>query len=149
MPIDVGFVKQYKEIIAATTGGLLAIVAAYIRREKSADGKPKKRRPILRAMMWSVVAVLLGAACLAGEASLYPVNPDVKDANLERIVNDPHLDNLGEILILVGCVFVAWGAIGFVLNFFRLLLWRKPEPEALPVVEAAPAKDDYLARKRR
>jgi len=148
MPIDISFVKQYKEILAASIGGLTAIIAAYIRRDKSDVGKAKKRKPLLRAMMWSGVLVVLGAACLAGEASLYPVNPDVKDANLEKIVNDTRLDNLGELLILVGCVFVAAGAIGGVLNFFRLLLWRKPEPEAIPVLEAEPAGDERLTRKR-
>ena len=147
MALDLAFVKQYKEIIAATTGGLLAIVAAYIRRDKSAAGKPKKKKPILRSLMWSVFCVILGAACLAGEASLYPVNPDVNDANLEKIVNDARMDNLGELLILLGCVFVAAGAIGAVFNFFRLLLWRKPVPEPVPVEVV---HDDYHhARKKR
>jgi hypothetical protein len=148
MAIDLTFVKQYKEIIAATTGGLLAIIAAYIRREKSVDGKPKRKKPILRSLMWSVFCVILGLACLAGEASLFPVNPDVNDANLEKIVNDTRLDNLGELLILLGCVFVAAGAIGALLNVFRLLLWRKPEPEPVPVEHSRSARDDYLARKR-
>jgi len=146
MSIDVTFVKQYKEIIAASIGGILAIVAAYMRRDQSHEGKPKRKKPILRSLMWSVVCVILGAGCLAAEASLYPVNPDVKDANLEKIVNDTRLDDLGELLILGGCVFVAAGAISVVLNFFRLLLWRKPEP--VPVLEAEPAKDPYMARKR-
>ena len=67
-------------------------------------------------------SLFLGAACLAAEFYLFPVNAD-----------DPlDSDNVGELLCLAGCVFVAAGVIWGVVNLIRLMLWRKPV-EVVPV----------------
>jgi hypothetical protein len=116
------FVKENKEIIAAVTGGTLAIIAAYIRRDKS-PVRHARRRPIRNALLLSLLGLALGAACLAAEALFFPINPDVDDLSTE---------NLGEILCLAGCVFVAAGIIWGVINVFRLALWKKPEDVVAP-----------------
>jgi hypothetical protein len=118
------FVKENKEIIAAVTGGTLAIIAAYIRRDK-APVRHARRRPIRNALLLSLLGLALGAACLAAEALFFPINPDVDDLSTE---------NLGEILCLAGCVFVAAGIIWGVINVFRLVLWTKPE-DAVAVLD--------------
>jgi hypothetical protein len=118
------FVKENKEIIAAVVGGTLAIIAAYIRRDK----RPvkAKKRPIQRALVLCLLSLVLGAACLAAEARFFPINPE----------DDLNTDNFGEILCLAGCLFLAAGVIWGFVNLVRLLLWRKPVPEEVPV-EAA------------
>ncbi len=109
------FVKENKEILAAVIGGTLAIIAAYIRRDKR-PAKAHKKKPILRSLSLCLLSLILGVSCLAGEFFLFPINPE----------DELNTDNLGEILCLAGCLFLAAGVIWGSVNLIRLLLWRRP-----------------------
>jgi hypothetical protein len=115
-------IKENKEIVAAVIGGTLAIIAAYIRRDKS---KSKRSRPILTGFVRCLVALVLGAGCLVAEFKFFPVHSDDDEFNPE---------NIGEVLILAGCVLLCAGIIWGFVNFCRMLFGGKP-----PIADALPA----------
>jgi uncharacterized membrane protein HdeD (DUF308 family) len=100
-----------KQIIAALIAGVLAIVAAYIRRDKSGD-RTDAKTPVLSLLLLPFLYLLLGIGLLAME--FFAMNVDGKDSSY------------GEILCLAGCVFVVAGVVWLPINLTRLLFWPRP-----------------------
>jgi uncharacterized membrane protein YidH (DUF202 family) len=118
-------IKENKEIVAAVLGGTLAIIAAYIRRDRTkAQAKKKPRLTI-----W-LFCILLGAGCLFAEYKFFWINPNP----IDQLNTDNIEENAGELLILAGCVFLAAGLIWGFVNMIRLMSWQEPSPEVETVV---------------
>ena len=120
--------SEQKQIIAAIIAGLFAIVAAYIRRDKSPE-RTGAKRPVLGLLLLPLGYLLVGVGLLAAEFFSLNVNPE----------GDLSLDNPGAILCLAGCVFVVAGVVWLPINLIRLLTWPKPKGTAgsLSAVQAA------------
>jgi len=118
-------IKENKEIVAAVLGGTLAIIAAYIRRDKTKAQAKKKPK----LMIWLFCA-LLGAGCLFAEYRFFWINPNPVD----QLNTDNIEENAGELLILAGCVFLAAGLIWGFINLIRLMAWQAPPAEIETVV---------------
>jgi len=113
-----------KQIIAALIAGVLAIVAAYIRRDKSGD-RAGAKIPVLGLLLLPFFYLLLGIGLLAVE--FFAMNVEAKDAGY------------GEILCLAGCVFVVAGVVWLPINLTRLIFWPRPKEKVSPLPAAQTA----------
>jgi hypothetical protein len=139
------FIKEHQSIIAAVIGGVLAILAAYIRRDRS-HAHPARHKPIWRLVLLPVLSLLLGAGLLAAENFVVNVDPDAD-------LFSP--DNPGALLCLGGCLLVSAGALWGFINFFRVIArLREPvAPDSLPATEPSypanrPAPKPDITKKR-
>jgi hypothetical protein len=128
------FIAENKQIIAAVLAGTLAIIAAYIRRDKRLEQRSAKK-PVIRLTAIPIFYLLVGFGCLGAEFFAF----NVKDPKTPDF-NDP-----GSFLVLVGCVFVAAGAVWLPINLSRLVLW--PTPKDLPTSSTVVKSSSVLAPK--
>jgi len=124
--------SDQKQIIAAVIAGLLAIVAAYIRRDHRGETHTSGT-PVLGLLLFPLFYLLLGASLLYFEFYYWNVKPG----------GDLSLSNPGAILCLAGCVFVVAGVVWFPINLIRLVLWPRPPltpaPQPLAPDQGKPA----------
>jgi putative flippase GtrA len=103
------FVKHHQSIIAAVIAGTCAIIAAFIRRDRT-QRQPHETKPIFKLVLLSIFSMVLGAGLLGAEMFVLPADPALP----------LNLDNPGAIVQLAGCLFLAAGLVWAPINLLRL-----------------------------
>jgi hypothetical protein len=160
------FVKSHQPIVAAVIGGLFAIIAAIIRRDRSARPGHQKK-PLIKLVMISLITLVVGAGLLAAERFVMPFDPETRtliaSPDSEFVLTQapapasPFKDP-GSLLLLGGWLCVVAGGVWLFINLIRLKYAHKKgkelatspdNPSSVPVVPVATPRVVATPRKPR